>query len=35
MVRLINEYYVQRGFFNNTLYRMVICEDNHGLLRAF
>ena len=35
MVYLINRRGVQRGLFDDTLYRMVIRENNHGLLRAF
>ena len=35
MVYLINQCGVQRGFFDDTLYCMVVCKDNHGLLRAF
>ena len=35
MVRLINQRGIQCGLFNNTLYYIVVHENNHGFFRAF
>ena len=35
MVRSINRYGIQRGLFDDTLYYMVVREDDHGLFRVF